>query len=250
MYFDLIKAAKEKPRPNLAFRFYELYVETGKEKYLLGAFRYALPVISVVLQKFSLVGQDWEDALSMSAVELYYGYLKRKYWTKITRPGNYYLALSQVAGSLIHDSLRSLMEKPVPDRFVLMPGVTHGSSEHPASVLAEIYKQEVQEYVRRRVPEIVRCRRKEREAIPVVMDHLFRGVPLRLKDHGGGKTSVGVRLNGSVEQHRLRLLIDRISLCCRRAMYELEEESSRFDGLSVKGVLKGKMRKWQPLSPN
>lgn len=248
MYFDLIEAAKDTPRWPLAFRLYQLWIRTGKRKYLLGAFRYTIPIASICLQKLHLQQQDWEDALSMIASELF-TLLKRKYWKRIYRPANYYLAVMQVVSCLKENAFREIKGKPFPAHFSLSPGVTHGSAGHPASVLADIYLEEVVEYVKRRAPEMVRCRRREREVVPVVMDHILRGVPLRMKDHGDGRVSVGVRLNGSVKPQRVRLLIDRISICCRRAMYELEEEDTRYDGLSVKGVLQGTLRRtWQPLS--
>lgn len=239
MYFDLVKAAKDAPRWPLAFRLYQLYVRTGKKKYLLGAFRYTLPIASISLQKLHLPPQDWEDALSMVASELFV-LLRRKYWKRIKRPANYYLAVSQVVDCLKEDAFREIRGKPIPAHFSLLPGVTHGSAGHPASVLADIYREEVIAYVRKRVPGLVRCRRRERRSISFAMDQILRGVPLRT-----------THLNGSVKPHRRQLLIDRISICCRRAMYELEEEDTRFDGLSVKGVLKGTLRRtWQLPSPD
>jgi len=250
LYFDLVKAAKEPSRHHLAFRLYEHYRKTGKQRYLLGAFRYSLPIVAICFgEKLKLERQDWEDVLSICATELYYGWLMKAHWTRLSGPEAYFQAVYRVAYSRAVNALKkTIYQRPlpkIPPSEWMLYGV-NGVPEHPSECLARIYKGEVLVYIRKRVPELVRCRRKERKVISVLLDRILDGT-LKVLHHGNGAISTSFRFNGSVEQSRRKLLIDRISLCCRRAMYELEDDGKRFDGLSVKGVLKGMLRKtWQP----
>ena len=211
--FSLPDAAHAPLRNNLAFRSYDLYRETGKEKYLLAAFRYTLPMIGRVATRLRLDDElDWDDTVQQIAIQLY-AFLAKKHW-QVTHPGGYYSVVSSFA---MHKGLtvrNKLHEKPIPPEVWLPYGLPRGRVPHPQDTLVEMYEEEIVKYVRLRVPDMIRCSEAEREAIPFCLDQIFRGVELSWS-----------HLNGSVRQERKQLLLDRIAICCRRAMYELEDEA-------------------------
>jgi len=214
--FSIVDAAREPLQNNLAYRLYDLWRSKGRKKYLLGAFHYTLPIVGQTLTKMQLHGQDWEDALAYVSVKLY-EYQKEAHW-QVEHPGGYYYVIVNFSRSKTSEVLKRLWPKELPPEEWMPYGYPHGSLEHPESVLAAIYVEEIHDYVRKRVPELVRCRRRERDAIPFAMDQLLRGVQLRT-----------THLNGSVKTHRRKLLMDRIAVACRRAMYELEDDSGRHE---------------------